>query len=342
MFRRRRKTNRRRAPAKTAPRAARATQPRGASRSKRPRRFSVRPRHYLETAWLALRRLLAAPAAAAMTVLAIGIALALPATLYVAVKNLQQVSEGWGDSAQISLFLRQDMSAQDIRGTRAHIEAMNGVRDVRHMTSGAALQEFQSLSGLEDLDEVLAGNPFPEVLLVVPEADYATPVGVAPLLHQLRALPQVELAQLDMAWLERWHALMTLGQRAVWLLAVLLALGVVLVVGNTIRLAVQNRRDEIAVQKLIGATDRFIRRPFLYGGGWYGVCGAVVAWLLVYMAVMALQGPVLRLVQLYGSSYRVEALGIGGALLLLVAGGMLGLAGARLAVGRHLRDIEPD
>jgi cell division transport system permease protein len=135
--------------------------------------------------------------------------------------------------------------------------------------------------------------------------------------------------------------LMEIGRRGVLVLAAVLALAVLLIVGNTIRLAIQNKHDEIEVQKLIGATDAFIRRPFLYSGIWHGLLGAIIAWILVAISLWLLNGPVQRLSLLYDSNFELGSLGMSASLTLLTSGILLGLLGAWAAVGRHLREIEP-
>ncbi|MBI5451039.1 MAG: cell division protein [Gammaproteobacteria bacterium] len=303
--------------------------------------FSFRTHDHLDAIRSSFARLAESPLASLMTAVAIAIALALPVTLYVAVMNLQQISAGWDNSAQISLFLKKETAAAELPALVGQLQGMQQVVAVKVVTPDEALQEFRNLSGLDEAVDVLDTNPFPAVLLVMPHAMYSTPQAIEPLLVRMRALPQVETAQLDMDWLRRWQAAMDIGQRTVWLLGGLLGLGVMFVVGNTIRLLVQNHRDEIEVQKLIGATDRYIRRPFLYTGCWYGMSGALIAWLVVYVALAFLKEPVSQFVQLYGGDYRLEMLDLQGGLALLLDGGALGLLGARLAVGRHLSDIEP-
>ena len=152
---------------------------------------------------------------------------------------------------------------------------------------------------------------------------------------------EVAEALLDMEWLQRLNSLMHLSRRLVQIVGGLLVLGVLLILGNTIRLAIENRREEIVVVKLVGGSNAFVRRPFLYTGLWYGVGGGVLAGLLVSLALWFLQQPVADLAKLYGSDFRLRGLGIMGGLNLVVLGGLLGLAGAWLAVTRHLVHIQP-
>lgn len=297
--------------------------------------------HHLQAMFNTLGRMARAPLSTLMTVAVIGIALALPTGLYVVLQGARAVSAGWEDAAQISLFLRKDTPATEIERLAREIGAMAAVSTVTHISPEAALEEFQRLSGFGQALEVLQDNPLPSVLVVRPRPEAATPQAVENLLTRLRAAPAVESAQLDLEWVKRLYAIMQIAQRAVVVLGVLLALAVLLIIGNTIRLSIQSRREEIVVQKLIGATNGFVRRPFLYNGLFHGLFGAIFAWLLVTAALWLLAGPVRRLSALYDSNFELG--GVGGGLSLTLFGGglLLGLLGAWLAVNRHIRAIEP-
>ena len=281
------------------------------------------------------------PLASLMTVAVIGIALAMPGALHLLLKNFQGVSAGWDNAAQMSLFLDRNIAREDVLSLRKRLQAMPEITSVDEITPAQALDEFRRLSDFSDALQALTDNPFPTVLIVGPARQYSAPAAAQALLKKVQAMPGVEVAQLDLEWVKRWHALMEIGKRAAMILAALLSLAVLLIIGNTIRLAVQNRRDEIEVQKLIGATDGFIQRPFLYSGFWHGFLGAVLAWLLINISILLLRGPVQRLSLLYDSQFMLQMLGAGASLLLVISGGVLGWLGARIAVGRHLKDIEP-
>ncbi len=306
-----------------------------------PRRLGAYGVSHLQSLVSSLGRMARSPVSTLMTMAVIGIALALPTGLHVLLENVQAVSAGWENSARISLFLQRDLPEDQVRRLEDRLRAMPGVATVERITPAQALEEFRRLSGFDAALEALGENPLPTVLVVEPRLDYSDPGLVEQLLDRARSLAGVELAQLDMAWVRRLFALMEIGKRGVLVLGALLALAVLLIVGNTIRLAIENRREEIEVQKLIGATDAFIRRPFLYSGLWHGLGGALLAWLLVSLSLALLAGPVRRLALLYESDQVLQGMGAGATLLLLAAGGLLGLAGAWLAVGRHLRRIEP-
>jgi cell division transport system permease protein len=204
-----------------------------------------------------------------------------------------------------------------------------------------ALAEFRRLSGFGEALDLLGENPLPVVLLLQPSQRASTPEGAAALADRLGKLPEVDMAQLDLEWVRRLHAMTRTAERGIWVLVTLLSLAVLLIVGNTIRLEINNRRQEIEITKLVGATNAFIRRPFLYDGLWYGILGGLIAWLLITLSLLLLQGPVADLAGLYDSQFDLAGLSLGGSLVVLGGSGLLGLAGAWLAVGRHLAAIEP-
>jgi cell division transport system permease protein len=177
---------------------------------------------------------------------------------------------------------------------------------------------------------------------VRPRSDQEDPDRVAALAGRLGALPEVEFAQLDLQWVQRLYAITEIARRGTYLIAALLAAAVLLIVGNTIRLEIQNRREEIAITKLVGGTDAFVRRPFLYHGFWLGLLGGSVSWLLVHTGTGVLEPSVTRLAELYHSGFRLLLPGLPEAAALLGGGALVGWLGAWVAVGRHIRDIEPD
>lgn len=288
-----------------------------------------------------LGRLYRTPLTSLMTAAVIGIALALPLGLYVTLQNFQNVSSGWDGAAQISVFLKMDVNDARASALAKKVRGLPEVADVRLLTHEQALEEFQDLSGFGDALKVLPSNPLPAVLIVRPAVKHSNPASVRKLVEQLRKLPETDQAKLDMMWVKRLYTMMQIAQRAVLVIAALLAMAVLLIIGNTIRLDIQNRRDEIIITKLIGATNSFIRRPFLYSGLWYGLLGGVIGWLLVAIALSLVEAPVHRLAGLYGSHFVLNSLDGQTVLGLLLFSTLLGLAGSWLAVGRHLSAIEP-
>ena len=185
----------------------------------------------------------------------------------------------------------------------------------------------------------LGKNPLPSVLLV--KSNTQSVLATETLLANLRALPEVELAQLDLKWVQKLYSILQLARRITVALALALILAVLLIVGNTIRLAIENRRSEILVVKLVGATDAYVALPFLYTGAWYGIGGGLIAWLLLNVGLMWLKSPIAQLTGLYNSQFEPQGLNITASLLLLLTSGFIGWLGAYFSVKHHLRTIEP-
>lgn len=279
-----------------------------------------------------------APLATLLTLTVIGITLALPSGLYVMLDNLERLSAGWDRGAQASLFLKRSVTEAGAHKLAQQIRAMSSVAGVDYISREAALAEFKKLSGFGTALNALDSNPLPAVLVVrLSVGD--NPAAVESLMATLAHLPGVDLAQLDIEWLRRLAALLQLAGRAVAMLATLLSLAVLLIIGNTIRLAVVNRQTEIEIIQLVGGTPGFVRRPFLYTGLLQGLFGGLLAWLLVETSLLLLSGPARELAGLYGSSFALTGLGAEQGLLLALAGSLLGWVGARLAVGWQLRQI---
>ena len=285
-------------------------------------------------------RVLDSPGSSVLTWLVIGIALALPVGLNVALDNVSQVSAGWDSPTQISLFLQGEVSPDRLRELEGEMDARQDVSKTRVISRDEALDEFRTLSGFADVLASLPKNPLPDLILVTPDAALDGP-AVSALREELQGNSDVAEAVLDMEWLQRLNSLMALSRRLVLAIGCMLVVGVMLILGNTIRLAIEGRRDEIVIVKLVGGSNGFVRRPFLYTGLWYGVGGGVLAALLVSAALWSLEKPISDLAMLYESAFQLSGLGVMGSLNLVILGGLLGLAGAWLAVSRHLARIQP-
>jgi cell division transport system permease protein len=296
---------------------------------------------HAQVALASLGRIVKNKLASLMTCSVIGIALAMPVGLHVLLANLQHVSGAWDSGASISLFLKQKVSDRQALSLARVLRLHQRIENVELITREAALKEFQQLSGYADALEALDSNPLPALLIIQPKAEYTTAETAQLLVRELKLLPETEIVQLDLQWVRRLQAITVIAQRAVVVLAALLGMAVLLIVGNTIRLEIQNRHTEIEITKLIGATNAFIRRPFLYTGFWYGLFGGIIAWLLIAIATNLLSGPIANLANLYESSFDLAFLDFLTIVSLLLGSSLLGLAGAWLAVARHLSAIEP-
>ena len=297
--------------------------------------------HHRLTAKDSLLRLLRSPGSSAMTWLVLGIALALPMTLFVSLENVKQLSRVWDQSSQISVYLKKGVLPRAADKLTEGISNLDQVSDAIYISPQQALKEFSAATGLSDVVQGLQSNPLPGVISVVPNLASQDARAMETLQDKLLLYPQVESVQLDLLWVKRLYQFMELGQRLVWALAALLGLAVLLIIGNTIRLSIESRRDEILVVKLVGGTDAFVRRPFLYTGIWFGLGGGLIAWLLLTAGLYWLSGPVEQLISLYGSEFVLSGLGVEDSLLLIFDGVVLGWLGAWLAVSRHLARINP-
>lgn len=302
------------------------------------------------TAWLtrhaqtmvgSLGRLSQQKLATLLTMLVIGIALALPTCLHLFVTNAQRATGDWNRAVDISVFLKRPTSLEEARRIVERVRQRRDVAEVEFISADEALKDFRRSSGFGEAIDALNDNPLPHALIVRPTADYATPEALADLSSSLREIASVDVVQLDTAWVERLNAILAAIARAIVIATAVLALGVLVIVGNTIRLDIQNRRAEIEITKLVGGSDGFVRRPFLYSGVWYGLGGGLLAWIIVAIVVAALREPVGRIATLYGSQFNLLPLDWRSSLALLGAGAALGWLGSFLAATRHLRYIEP-
>lgn len=288
-----------------------------------------------------LGRIAQQPMAAAMTMAVIAVALALPLLLNVFMDNTRAATAGWNQAFDLSVYMDKKATGARAQALAKQLRGRSDVEAVRVITAAEALAQFRTASGFGSALDALSDNPLPDTLVVTPAPAASTPEGLEALKNGIAAAPDVQTVQADTEWVKRLHALMDIVNRVLWLTAALLALGVVLVVANTIRLDILNRRTEIEVMKLVGATDGFARRPFLYSGIWYGLGGGLLALLLVGIAVGLLAGPVRRLAGLYGSEFHLRGLGFGPSVVVLGVAVALGWLGSWLAASRHIKAIEP-
>jgi cell division transport system permease protein len=286
-----------------------------------------------------LRRLARQPIGSFFTCLVMAIALSLPMGLALLLDSVERLGGSWQRAAQVSVYLELAASSQRGEALRDEIAAMDDVAEAQWISREQALEEFQQLSGLGDALRELPENPLPGVVLVTPkEIDKAR---LEALRLRLSELADVNQAQLDLLWVERLSAILKLGERFVFGLTLLLVLALLLVIGNTIRLHIENRRTEIEVIKLVGGTDGYVRRPFLYMGALYGLGAGLLAWGVLAYGLNWLDQAVVRLAGLYGSDFALLGVPFGDGLSLVLGAVLLGYIGAWLAVARHLRELAP-
>jgi len=297
---------------------------------------------HLQQAFASVGELWRMPVASLLTMAVIGVSLALPATLHLLLKNSEHLRGNWDNAAQISLFLNDNIDENSAQRIINRIRLYPQVNEVKFISSQQALGEFKQLSGFGDALEYLDKNPLPSLLLVTPTMQYSSPEGARELLTKLQVQPEVAFGKLDITWLEKLTAIITLIEDGVSALGALLLLSVVLVLANTIRLAILNRREEIEVLKLVGATNDFIRRPFLYTGIWYGLIGGIIAWILVSLILIWLEGAFVTLADQLGTQVVLSGLDFSEFLILIALSSTLGWLGAYFSVMRHVYEIEPE
>ena len=290
-----------------------------------------------QSALSSLGRLMHRPIATCVTVLATAVALSLPFVLYIMLDNAHRAIGGLDRNAQLTAFLRHDLDESRTASFAGTLREWDAVRDVRIVTRDEALAEYQRMTGFDDVQAIFEGwNPLPDLIVVTPRIGTPDRTALAALRNRLSAQTEVDSVEIDLVWVDRLAAIVETLRRITQILFVMLGLGILLISGNTIRLGIESRREEIGIIRLFGATDAFIRRPFLYTGLWYGLAAGGVACLLVAGATGLVAGPVEHLVMLYSSDFELVGLQPWSAVAVIAAGGLLGLGGAWVAVAREL------
>lgn len=282
------------------------------------------------------------PLASLMTIAVLGLSLTLPASLYLVVKNVQQVSSGFEEASEISLFVKESMNEQETQTLVKRLALYPEVESVTFISKQQALQEFKQVSGFGQALSYLNSNPLPDVVLVIPTSRHRQPNAAKVLLTKLESEREVDFGKLDIAWLERLNALLSLLKESVITIALLLLTSVTLIIGNTIRLSIMDKKEEIQVMKLVGATNTFIHAPFLWTGIWYGVIGGLFAFICVALMMWWLSTAVSSVASVYQTSFSLIGLTLKefGSLVLLATS--LGFIGSYLSVNRYIKEIEPD
>lgn len=284
----------------------------------------------------ALSRLVRSPASTLLSSLVLGIALALPAGGETLLRNITDVAPHFSASPQLSVFLALEAGKPDLAAVESRLRENAAVREFHFVSREDALKELKEATGLVEIVDSLPRNPLPHAFVVTPKAEGLA--QVEQLRDELAQLPKVEHVQLDSAWVQRLDAMLRFGRTALALVAALLAVALITLTFNTIRLQLLTQREEIEVSRLLGATDAYIRRPFYYFGALQGLLGGIIAWLIVRGAVTLLGEPVGELAALYDLDFRLSPPPPLQTFLLFSAAGLLGWIGAHLSVRQHLRE----
>ncbi|MGY4517457.1 permease-like cell division protein FtsX [Lysobacter sp. HA18] len=287
--------------------------------------------HHVYSLIASLGRMLRKPWATGLTVGVMAIAIALPLGLWAVLSNLSQFTGDVQQSRQVSLYLKPGTTLERANALAQQVRARPDVVNATVRSADEGLKELREQGGLAEAADALGENPLPHLLRITPRGDDAV------LAASLQSLNDVDVVQQDAAWRTRLDRWLTLGERIAWVLATLLGLGALLVVGNTVRLDIQSRRDEIEVLQLLGATGGFVRRPFLYLGACYGLLSGAIALGLLTGAELALREPITRLAQTYGSAFRLQGFDPIRAAVAVLGAGLIGWLGAGLVTGHYLR-----
>ncbi len=277
-----------------------------------------------------------------LTTAVIGISLALPGGFYLILENAQKVTADWGGSIQITAFLKPDIDDAVANTLVTRLLDSPNIEAAKLINRDQALAEYKELSGYSEVIDLLDENPLPSIVIIFPKVDALTEGRDLQIIDLIIRQPEVEVAQYDQQWIKRLYGIIEIIQRFVIIFSVFIGFGVLLIIGNTIRMAIYHHRSEIEITKLFGATNYFIQRPFLYTGFWYGLSGGITSWLLLTLALQFLKQPVNRLAELYASDFSLANLTAIETLILLACSIFLGLFGSWISVQRHLRTIEPE
>lgn len=301
---------------------------------------SIWATRHVSTAIGSLGRLARQPFASLMIILVIAVTLALPASINLVVKNAMSVSGSWDNALDFSVFLQPSLSLGEAENLGKLIGQRADVESVDVISAEDALADFKQQSGFGEALEQLPDNPLPHAIVVRPSAGN-TSASLVLLQEEISNLPETDHVQVDTEWVRRFHAILDIVRQAIMIGAALLGIAIVVVIGNTIRLDIENRRDEIEVTKLIGASNAFVRRPFLWTGFWYGLFGGLMALALVQYGLFMLKGPVARLSGLYQSNLSIASLNLTEGSAIIGLGVFLGLFASWVTAARHMRKIEP-
>ncbi len=296
---------------------------------------------HLQALFGALGRLTRAPLATLLTLVVVGVALSLPAGLGILVNNLRPATGELDNALDFTVHFKLGTPIERVQQIAKSARQRSGVETVTVTSAEQALEEFKQASGFGDALSALTDNPLPHHLVVRPARNASGPAEVETLRRYFAAFPEVELVQLDLDWVRRLHSLLDVLRRFFWVIVAVLGFGVLAVIGNTIRLEIQQRRPEIEVTKLVGGSNAFVRRPFLYTGLFYGLGGALLAALILLGGLSYLDQAVGDLSAQYGGRFSMQGLDARGVGILAAVGAALGWLGALISTGRHLRAIEP-
>ena len=295
---------------------------------------------HLRAFLFALGEIIRTPLASLLTIIVIGVAMFLPTALYVSLQNFSSLSQHWDGTPHISLYLKPGLAALESNSLLQELRGNKKIKTIEYISPQQGLSEFEKATGLSDALNDLKQNPLPGVIVITPQEAYQAPAGLESLIKSLKNIPNIDNAQFDLTWTKRLYYLIQIAQRITYALAVLFGFGVILIIGNTIRLITQNNRQEIAVLRLLGATASFIQRPLLYRGIIYGFLGGIIACVFVKLLLLWLSGPLEFLAESYQTQLNLLGFSLVNALSILAICSLLGLIGSWISVHKHLQAPE--
>ncbi|MFT5878948.1 MAG: cell division transport system permease protein [Moritella sp.] len=305
------------------------------------KRLLIRFKQHIHQAVSSLSDVWRTPIASLMTMLVLGVSLALPSTLYIVLKNTQTISEQWTSPTDINLFLKKEIPESRYQNLLQRIQSYKEVEAIQYISKEQGMTEFKRTSGFASALSFLDKNPLPAVVVVTPKPYYRTSIASKELLAKLEREPEVQQGKLDITWLARLEGIISILRDAVLVVSALLLSSVLLITGNTIRLNILSHRAEIEVLKLIGATNSFVQRPFLYTGFWYGMIGGILAWAASLFMVYWMEETVLNLAQLYQTEFAIQGLVLSEVGIIFATAIGMGLISAAISVNYYIVKIEP-
>jgi len=293
--------------------------------------------HHIDSFKLSFARATASPVSFIVTVLMIAIALSIPMSMYVVFSSAQQLTNQWNSDKQITLFLADNISYPQAQQLAESIASKEEIANASAINKEAALNEFKQQMGLDSIAENLPQNPLPHLIIANPETSLSDFESLQSLEDELRNLKQVQQVQFDLLWFQRLQAMLAVVNRIQWITSIVLLLAIGLIIANVIRWEVTSRHAEIEIIKLVGASDNYVRRPFLYSGFWLGLVGSVMALIIVSISSLLIQQSTTKLASLFGSDFQLTSLSLGLAGLIIIIASLLGVGAAWIAVTHKLK-----
>lgn len=294
--------------------------------------------HHRECASNSIQELLKHPFSSLMTLAVLAIAFCLPLGLWVAVKNAQNLTQFWDNGVQLSVFLDKQISADHREQLITHLKSSPEINHVEYLSPDKALEELRQLAGLTAATPELPDNPLPGVIVVKPQSNVSHQ-ALNQLVVGLQAKAGVDFVQTDLEWVKRLHAIISTSQHIVWVLALALGFSILIIVGNTIRMLIYERKSEIEIMKLCGATDRYARRPFLYSGSCLGFFAGFLAWVITTVVILYISHSFKSLMMTYDMDYSLQGIPFDVAMSVVVLASFLGLLGAWVSTKVYLAKI---